>query len=352
MSAAKALHIPSLDGIRAVSALLVFLGHAGLGNAIPGGFGVTVFFVLSGFLISTLLRLEHEASGTIDLPKFYLRRVYRIFPPLYVTLLVAALLPLPHASSTPTPGGVAAQMFHLTNYYAIFFGEKHLLPYTGTMWSLAIEEHFYLLYPLALRACLKRFDYATTSKILLAACGLVLLWRCALIFGLGAGSAYTYFATETRIDSLLFGCILGLWANPSLDTRRFDVGPRAWAAIAVAAVGVLGLTFLDRNEQFRETLRYTLQSAALLPLFFASIRYSAWPAFRWLEAAPVRALGMISYTFYLIHMLALAAAHEYLPGAGTWVRGFAGLAATIAFSTAMYLLVERRLGALRRRLHG
>jgi peptidoglycan/LPS O-acetylase OafA/YrhL len=348
----RTLHIPSLDGIRGISALIVFLGHAGLGELVPGGFGVTVFFVLSGYLISTLLRMEHEATSTIDLPKFYLRRVYRIFPPLYLTLLVAAVLPLPHASSTPTLGGIAAQMCHLTNYYAIFFGENHLLPYTGIMWSLAIEEHFYLLYPLALRACLARFNTAKTSRILLAACAVVLIWRCLLVFWLKAGADYTYFATDTRADSLLFGCILGLWANPSLDTERFALGTRAWAWITAASVVLLISTFVYRNAGFRETFRYTLQSAALLPLFFASIRYSAWPVFRWLETAPLRGLGMISYTFYLIHMLALAATYEYLPALDARAQGVIALMLTISFSSAMYFLVEKRLGALRRRLHG
>src|SRR5262245_57371978 len=79
-------HIPSLDGIRAFAALWVFAAHAGLEQALPGGFGVTVFFFLSGYLITTLLRMEYQATGTISLKKFYLRRVYRIWPPMYIVL--------------------------------------------------------------------------------------------------------------------------------------------------------------------------------------------------------------------------------------------------------------------------
>ena len=344
-------HIKSLDGIRGLSALLVFLGHAGLGRVIPGGFGVTVFFVLSGFLITTLLRAEYATTGRIDLRAFYLRRIYRIFPPLYMTLLIAAVLPLPHATSTPTAGGIAAQMLQLTNYYSIFFGESHLLPYTGTMWSLAIEEHFYVLYPITLLALFKRFDLARTSRILLVACGGVLAWRCWLVLGWHVGADYTYFATDTRLDSLLFGCVLGLGANPCLDTDRWNFGARNWAVILGAALLVLIATFVIRNNDFRETLRYTLQSAALLPVFYTSIRYSHWPVFRWLELRPVRALGLISYTFYLLHMLALALALEWFPDSGLVWRGMVGFALTVAAATASYLLIERQLAALRRRLH-
>src|SRR5687768_15370495 len=95
--------IPSLDGIRAVSFLIVFLSHAGLEHIIPGGFGVTVFFFLSGYLITTLLRMEAQKTGGIDLRGFYVRRVFRIFPPFYLFLALFALLHLVHVS----PGGVS-----------------------------------------------------------------------------------------------------------------------------------------------------------------------------------------------------------------------------------------------------
>src|SRR6185437_16099343 len=88
----ESLYIPSLDGIRALSFFLVFFSHAGLGDLVPGGFGVSVFFLLSGFLITTLLRLEFARNKRISLSHFYLRRVLRILPPLYVTLALAIIL--------------------------------------------------------------------------------------------------------------------------------------------------------------------------------------------------------------------------------------------------------------------
>src|SRR5262249_59072136 len=88
----ESLYIPSLDGIRAGPVMVVFAGHAGLRGLIPGDFGVTVFFFLSGYLITTLLRMEHEQTGAISFRAFYLRRVLRIFPPFYLVLIVATLL--------------------------------------------------------------------------------------------------------------------------------------------------------------------------------------------------------------------------------------------------------------------
>src|ERR1700716_896812 len=87
-------HIPSLDGVRALAFLIVFISHAGLKDLVPGGFGVTIFFVLSGYLITSLLRVEVERYGEIDIRSFYLRRAFRILPMLYLTLTVAILLGL------------------------------------------------------------------------------------------------------------------------------------------------------------------------------------------------------------------------------------------------------------------
>src|SRR5271165_2481206 len=96
------VHFPSLDGLRAVSFLLVFLAHAGLDHQVPGGFGVTTFFFLSGFLITSLMRLEAQ-SGSVSLKHFYLRRVFRILPPFYLVLALATVLAV--LGVVPADGG-------------------------------------------------------------------------------------------------------------------------------------------------------------------------------------------------------------------------------------------------------
>src|ERR1700676_4428869 len=99
-------HIPSLDGIRAIAALLVFIAHAGLEDRVPGGFGVTIFFFLSGYLITTLLRTEYATCGRINLKNFYIRRAYRIWPPMYIALALAAVMP-PDAFAPSVTAGAA-----------------------------------------------------------------------------------------------------------------------------------------------------------------------------------------------------------------------------------------------------
>src|SRR4051812_35986521 len=137
----EALAIPSLDGLRAVSFFLVFLGHAGLPFipvAIPAGFGVTVFFFLSGYLITTLLRLEVEQHGRINFKHFYLRRVLRIWPPFYLVLAVACLLTWRGALGGELElASVGAQALHYSNYWLIARTAKGMPPGTIVYWSLA-----------------------------------------------------------------------------------------------------------------------------------------------------------------------------------------------------------------------
>lgn len=351
--AERGLRIASLDGIRASAAMIVFLGHAGLQQFVAGGFGVTVFFFLSGFLITTLLRREYERTGAISLKAFYLRRVYRIFPPLYLMLVVLLALALAGVFATDMQAGaVAAQFAHLTNYAVILLGDGDkppLVPYTVPMWSLSVEEHFYLLFPLGLLLLLRRRGRRGAALGLAVACAAVLLWRLFLCFALQDATHYIYHATDTRVDSLLFGCILGLWLNPVLDPAPRRIGERAWFAICLLALGMLLLTFLYRGELFRDTLRFTLQGIALFPLFHCAVRFSHWPLFSWLNSWPARMLGLVSYTFYLCHAAALGLAF-HLVGSGP-AQGVVGFAIAVAFSAASYRLMERRFAELRHRLH-
>jgi peptidoglycan/LPS O-acetylase OafA/YrhL len=347
----KELKIPSLDGIRGLAALTVFFSHAGMHEYVPGGFGVTVFFFLSGYLITTLLRREFEQSGTISFKNFYLRRALRILPPMYIVLTLALLLTL----TGVLPGemrlaAVLAQYAHLTNYFTILDFE-HFVPTTNVMWSLAIEEHFYLLFPLALFAMLnKRWPYTKIARTFAVVCVLALLWRVYLVFELGVGHWYTYFGTDTRADSLLYGCIMGMWCNPALDSDPKPLSERTWKVLFCVGLALLLLGFVLRDEAFRESFRYTIQGLGLFPGFYCAVRFSRWPVFAWLQTRPVRAMGLISYTFYLCHVGILRLVELYVD-VGMIGRAVLGLAGSIAFCTAMYFLVERRLSRWRKRLH-
>jgi peptidoglycan/LPS O-acetylase OafA/YrhL len=355
LAAERGFNIPSLDGIRALAVMIVFVGHAGLKEIVPGGFGVTVFFFLSGYLITTLARREYENTGAISLRNFYLRRIYRIFPPLY--LVLALLIALKLSGVIPydmSLGAVLAQTAHLTNYYLLLFPSVDyapVVPYTVPMWSLAVEEHFYLIFPLALLLLWRRLSHHRVALVLAAVCALVLAWRCFLAAVLDNPGHYTYHATDTRIDSLLFGCIMALWLNPAMDPEPAWIGPRAWAALCAAALAALLASFLYRSPAFRDAVRYTVQGIALFPLFYCAVRYAGSPVFSWLNLRPIRALGVVSYTFYLCHYAAIQLTGKLL-GVSGFTRGVLAFAFAVAFSAACYALIERRFAVLRRQLHG
>jgi peptidoglycan/LPS O-acetylase OafA/YrhL len=348
------MDIPSLDGIRAASFLLVFVSHAGLGSVIPGGFGVTVFFFLSGYLITTLLRMERERTGRVSLRDFYVRRAFRILPPFYAALALGAALTWAGAvRGELTLPGLAAQALHAANYWMISGGAGMPVG-SGVYWSLAVEEHFYLLFPL-LFLILSRTtaDRRSQAFALLGLCAAATAWRCALVYGWGTAAGWadrTYMGSDTRADSLLFGCALALWGNPALDrdAHRWTRSAAAAVAVLAAAGAMLMFTFVCRDAGFRETLRYTLQGVALVPLFVAAIRLHDRPAFAWLNWGWVRRLGVLSYGLYLLHYTALHVAWDNT-GAGRVVDAALALAATVLAAEALHRLVERPAAAMRSR---
>lgn len=343
--------IPSLDGLRAVAVLIVFAAHAGLSNVIPGNLGVTIFFFLSGFLITTLLRVEFESTQKIDLLAFYGRRAIRILPPMYIVLAAATLLTvagfLEGLISLPA---LFAQILHWSNYYVITNGWwEGRAPGTWIYWSLAVEEHFYLVFPVVYLA-LRRFvpTARRQSLILLGICAAVLLWRFALVYALGAYKEQTYIATDTRIDSILFGCVLAIAANPVLD--RIPLPRWAWTyALFPAGIVAIVLSYLVREPGFEQTLRYTVQGIALVPIFVTCIRDSRSGVFRALNWRPLMFLGVISYTIYLVHPIVLFAVAQWTRWPAL-AQGMIALAFTLGIAVAMHVLVERPLGRLRNRL--
>jgi peptidoglycan/LPS O-acetylase OafA/YrhL len=343
-------YIPSLDGIRAISFLIVFVAHAGLGHLVPGAFGVTVFFLLSGYLITTLLRMEFARSGRISLGGFYLRRVLRILPPLYIALALAIVLFRRAYPAEEIPfWGTMTQALQVSNFYQIYASPAVTIPGSGVLWSLAVEEHFYLLFPLLYVGLCSRFTAGRQAGILIALCAGALVWRCVLRFHFELDSVRTFYGTDTRFDSILFGCVFAIIANPVFDDPLYRRLLRWMRWLLPLAAALLIATFVYRNEGFRETFRYTLQAIALVPLFIAAIHYqSSWPA-RFLNQPFVRFVGVLSYTLYLCHSMIL----EFLLVA--WptdlvTRGAAALLASFLFALLVHYAVERPCASLRKRL--
>jgi len=350
-AAAAVRHIPSLDGLRAISVGLVFVAHVGLESLVPGGFGVTIFFFLSGFLITTLMRVEYERFAFVHLGHFYLRRVLRILPPFYLVLLVtcvgALLFDPPGTIQAPA---LVAQALQVTNYWIIFKGYAGQAAGTGIYWSLAVEEHFYFVFPLLFIGMQRlRLRAPTQARVLWGLCALVLAWRCVLVYRFNVPAERTYFGSDTRVDSILFGCALAVWMNPVLDRREYD--ERLWKfAIVPAAVLTLLACLVVRDPGFRETLRYSLQGIALTFIFIAAIRFRDWAPFRFLNLRPVAFLGVLSYSLYLVHYAWIFAIARMTPGWNPLGRALLALVLSVATSWAIYRFVERPCARLRKRL--
>jgi len=351
-SPARSSYIPSLDGLRCVAILLVFLSHAmnaaGMARVVPGHFGVTLFFFLSGYLITTLMRQEMEQSGTVDIKLFYIRRALRIFPTFYLVLLLAALYGW--RAGIVDAWYFLGQLLHLTNYEMVHAGWKApIAPFTDVYWSLAVEEHFYLAFPAVFLLLSRRGTRAQVAAWLAGACALVLVWRCVLVFGHAVPYDRTYMATDTRIDAILFGCVLALWGNPVLDPTR--IAERTWKRVLLPlSLAVLVGSLVVRNREFRETFGYTLQGLSLFAVFVTAVRWPDWGLMRLLNLRVVKWLGLLSYAIYLIHPAMLEMARS-LVGRSLPVLTLCAAVFTVAGAALLYYAIERPLGRLRRRFH-
>ncbi len=353
--------IPSLDGLRAVSILVVFMAHASpaggrlpLGGdrtlLIPGALGVTVFFFLSGYLITTLLRKEYESSQRISFGGFYLRRLLRIFPPLYAVVgLVWVLCRSSIVSYDFKATQLIAASTQVANYWMISWGIHALPPGLGILWSLAVEEHFYLVFPLLywvlLRLGLKPLNQALVLWVL---CAFFLAWRFILVFWLESGPDHLLLSTDTRFDSILFGCSLAIWGNPAVDATRIPKPIWTWVLLPVGILGLLGSHLIP--SPLREASKYSVQAVALVPIFVAAIRYPEWGPFKFLNARPLMFLGVISYSFYLIHTILLHLL-ERSGTAGEYTLYGLGFPASLAAAWVMYRLIELPSNRLRHRLY-
>lgn len=341
-------NIPSLDGWRAVAAGLVVVGHAGL---IPGAltlFSVTLFFFLSGYLITTLMLDELACSGTLDAGKFFVRRLLRLTPPLLITLVLSYLLAYRGWIAGGTDfGGFASLLLYYHNYYHLAGNPPDSVPSgVGVYWSLAVEQHFYLVFPAIVIAFQRWGKIRWLAWFLLAVCAMVLGWRGFLWISRQVDFARVYYATDTRIDSILYGCVLALWKRNASDQPSGPGSPlrSPWL---LGGIAMLAISFLVRDMGFRTVLQFTLQGVALMPLFFCSMRYPRHPAFAVLNHRFVVRLGELSYSVYLVHLVVLLNIQR-----ATTDR-IAGLVlsvvAILGYAWTMERFVEKPLQAVRRR---
>lgn len=356
-------YIPGLDGLRACAVLLVLIAHLGFSTAVPGGFGVTVFFFISGLLITRLLLAERTQNGRIAVGRFYARRMVRLYPALLVAVAIAALV-FSAAGGIVTWGKIASALFYTANYYGIYahFGQGRdgFDPFS-ILWSLAVEEQYYLLFPFLCIALLTGIvglrAYRRFSLCLAVGVTLVLLWR-VIVHVNGGSSDYIYMATDTRIDSILYGAWLALILAD--DQHRFWRRFSGSHVVQVLCLILLLACFVIRHPGFRDTLRYSLQGLALMPLVTAlCFTDKLAPLTGLLETVPARRVGKWSYSLYLYHPIAIVVA-EMCWGPGSlgpqrigWSLFplFALTAVLLSFGLAVasYTLVEKPFLHWRRR---
>lgn len=347
---------PELDGVRAVAVVAVMAYHASI-NSAPGGYlGVDVFFVLSGFLITTLLVQERDTHGNVRLGAFYARRALRLFPALALVLVACSLYVLLRPDAPEVQGTwsmIAAAALYVANWgYALRATFRtDLVSHT---WSLSIEEQFYLLWPVALvwlmgRRGGRRLALAVAAGL---AVGLT-LWRVWLYYA-GTALPRVSWGLDTRAGALLLGAAIGLAAKEGMLPRRAVIG-QAMAAVAAVELAWMFLSdryglvaiSLDPGRQLVEGIVVADVAAALLVA--GLVIDGGGMVGQALRLRPVVWVGKVSYGLYLWHFPIDVVVTSERTGLSGPLNQVLRLALTAAVVVASYVLVERPFLARKRR---
>ncbi|NJM05578.1 serine hydrolase [Candidatus Gracilibacteria bacterium] len=365
-------HLPGLDGLRALAVIAVLLYHAGIG--VSGGFlGVESFFVLSGFLITALLLAEWRAHGRIDLGAFWMRRARRLLPALVLvllgTLLLAALLPA--GETRGLRGDILAALSYVMNWRLVLTEQSYFDATTRPsllqhLWSLAIEEQFYLVWPLVFIGgmyLLRRWGMLVV--VVLGACASLTLM--AQLYEPGSDPSRIYYGTDTRVGAILIGAALALvwspwrWAEKSgarsQESEDQNKEQRSWITEQgsrithyffelfglLALLGLLiGYSVLNESHPWLYPGGFVIISLATMLVIMAVTHPQGQLLARLLELAPLRWIGERSYGIYLWHwpIFMVTRPQIDLPYEG-WLVQTARIAAVIGMAALSYHCVEQ-----------
>jgi peptidoglycan/LPS O-acetylase OafA/YrhL len=350
---------PALDGIRALAVAAVLAYHAGLPWARGGFLGVDAFFVLSGYLITSLLLLEWRACGAIGLAAFWARRARRLLPALFLMLIGVAGYAVFFAAPEDLGklrGDALATIGYVANWRPLFSGQSYFDQFSVPSplrhtWSLAIEEQWYAFWPLLLLVLLhlrrgSLRSLLAVSLVMIAGSAFLMGW----LFHPGTDPSRVYYGTDTRAQSLLMGAALAMLLLQRGPLRSRPAGYALQIAAVVCAVGVGWVwATTSGNSVFLYRGGFLLLAAAVAVVIAASVQPKAGPIARLLSLPPLRGLGLISYGVYLWHWpvyLVLTPDRTGWDGYGLFA---ARVLVTLAIAVASYQLIEMpvRRGALR-----
>jgi peptidoglycan/LPS O-acetylase OafA/YrhL len=341
-------HLPALDGLRGLAVAGVLMFHA---THLKGGFlGVDLFFTLSGFLITTLLLTEHARTGRISLKSFWGRRARRLFPAVIALLLAVAGYTAIWGRPSDYPGvrwdGITA-LFYLANWRSILSGNgywdqfKPKSPFDH-LWSLSIEEQFYVLWPLVVALCLWKFR-GRLRPLAIVTVGAMWGSVVAMVFmhTNGDDPNRVYMGTDTRIASILAGAVVAILV--ARFPQRMGSQPRRNDVIGVAALGVLLASWFVIDGVKAEWLyEGGLFGHAMLTALVIGIAYGRRGGVlaRVLAIAPLRWLGRVSYGLYLWHWPVYWAMNPARMGITGWPLTAVRLAVSCVIAEVSYRVIE------------
>jgi peptidoglycan/LPS O-acetylase OafA/YrhL len=339
-------HVPELDGLRGFAIIAVLSHHLVPQFSLTGGFlGVDLFFVLSGYLITSLLLTEFENTGSISLKNFYIRRVLRLGPALSL-YLVACLAVTYHTQLISLSRQIKLIVFALlySTNWRLALGWDPVLDSTAIIWSLSIEEQFYLVWPLMVLGCLK---LKLSRRVMIGGLCLIIpgiMLHRYLLFHEGVVLTRLYYGTDTRADALLFGCFIALIPVTAVGFRQ-----NRWLKFA-GVFSAAGLVYLITASNFDGAFLYTggFTAVALLAglLIFVAVNSPPRILSASLKWSPLRWFGRISYGLYLWHWLVVRNTTLYY--LGHW-EPWAKLGIALGIASASFYVIERPLNRLKSR---